>query len=94
MASFHSIIKKELIHYQNYNTRNEAMFSIVAYLLTFYNFKSVHSTLNDMSSIEFEKKDATKLPSPSCTFKNQKVHDGLGQQAKHGRILFFLCPIS
>ncbi|PKW51900.1 hypothetical protein CYJ02_11995, partial [Staphylococcus pseudintermedius] len=41
------------------------MFSIVAYLLTFYNFKSVHSTLNDMSPIEFEKKYATKSPSPT-----------------------------
>ncbi|NCJ14761.1 hypothetical protein GWD55_06745 [Staphylococcus pseudintermedius] len=57
-----------MIHHQNYKTRNEAMFSIVAYLLTFYNFKSVHSTLNDMSPIEFEKKYTTKSPSPSCTF--------------------------
>ncbi|MCE5603887.1 hypothetical protein JL804_06370 [Staphylococcus pseudintermedius] len=57
-----------MIHHQNYKTKSEAMFSIVAYLLTFYNFKSVHSTLNDMSPIEFEKKYATKSPSPSCTF--------------------------
>ncbi|EGQ1671854.1 IS3 family transposase, partial [Staphylococcus pseudintermedius] len=56
IASFHSIIKKELIYHQNYKTREEAMFSIVAYLLTFYNSKRVHSTLNDMSPIEFEKK--------------------------------------
>uniref|UniRef100_UPI0036F1A2AB DDE-type integrase/transposase/recombinase n=1 Tax=Staphylococcus pseudintermedius TaxID=283734 RepID=UPI0036F1A2AB len=33
---FHSSIKKELIHHQNYKTRNEAMFSIVEYILTFY----------------------------------------------------------
>ncbi|HCT0467228.1 TPA: IS3 family transposase, partial [Staphylococcus pseudintermedius] len=58
--SFHSIIKKELIHHQDYQTRNEAMFSIVEYILTFYNSKRVHSTLNDMSPIEFEKKYATK----------------------------------
>ncbi|UXS36006.1 IS3 family transposase [Staphylococcus delphini] len=60
IESFHSIIKKELIHHQNYKTRNEAMFSIVEYILTFYNSKRVHSTLNYMSPIEFEKKYATK----------------------------------
>ncbi|PCF42100.1 hypothetical protein B5C06_07610 [Staphylococcus delphini] len=68
ITSFHSIIKKELIHHQNYKTRNEAMFSIVEYILTFYNSKSVHSTLNDMSPIEFEKKYTTKSPSSECTF--------------------------
>ncbi|WP_414715728.1 IS3 family transposase, partial [Staphylococcus pseudintermedius] len=30
------------------------------YILTFYNSKRVHSTLNYMSPIEFEKKYATK----------------------------------
>ncbi len=60
IESFHSIIKKELIHHQDYKTRNEAMFSIVEYILTFYNSKRVHSTLNYMSPIEFEKKYATK----------------------------------
>ncbi|HEC2181209.1 TPA: IS3 family transposase [Staphylococcus delphini] len=60
IESFHSIIKKELIHHQNYKTRNEAMFSIVEYILTFYNSKRVHSMLNDMSPVEFEKKYATK----------------------------------
>ncbi|QUM66741.1 IS3 family transposase [Staphylococcus delphini] len=49
-----------MIHHQNYKTRNEAVFSIVAYILTFYNSKRVHSTLNDMSHIEFEKKYTTK----------------------------------
>ncbi|PWZ65012.1 IS3 family transposase, partial [Staphylococcus pseudintermedius] len=32
IASFHSIIKKELIYHQNYKIRNGAMYSIVAYL--------------------------------------------------------------
>ncbi|ELD8098118.1 IS3 family transposase, partial [Staphylococcus pseudintermedius] len=91
---FHSIIKKKLIYHQNYKIREEAMFSIVAYLLTFYNSKRVHSTLNDMSPIEFEKKYATKPPSSECTFWFLKVHSELGKQAKRGRILFFLCPYS
>ncbi|WP_392390505.1 IS3 family transposase, partial [Staphylococcus schleiferi] len=41
-------------------TRNEAMFSIVEYILTFYNSKIAHSTLNYMSPIAFKKKYATK----------------------------------
>lgn len=60
IESFHSIIKKELIHHQEYQTRNETMFSIVEYILTFYNSKRVHSTLSYMSPIEFEKKYAIK----------------------------------
>ncbi|EGQ3409293.1 TPA: IS3 family transposase [Staphylococcus pseudintermedius] len=43
-------------YHQDYQTRNVAMFNIVEYSLTFYNSKRVHSTLNYMSPIEFEKK--------------------------------------
>ncbi|REA70649.1 hypothetical protein DV952_11870, partial [Staphylococcus pseudintermedius] len=46
----------------------QRMYSIVEYILTFYNSKRVHSTLNNMSPIEFEKKYATKSPSSECTF--------------------------
>nr|WP_234014774.1 IS3 family transposase [Staphylococcus chromogenes] len=58
IESFHSIIKKELIHHCDYKTRDEAMFSVMEYILTFYNSKRIHSTLNYMSPIEFEKKYA------------------------------------
>lgn len=58
IESFHSIIKKELIHHCDYKTRNEAMFSIMEYILTFYNSTRIHSTLNYLSPIEFEKKYA------------------------------------
>ncbi|MCS4485940.1 DDE-type integrase/transposase/recombinase [Staphylococcus sp. GRT3] len=58
IESFHSIIKKELIHHCDYQNRNEAMFSILEYILTFYSSKRIHSTLNYMSPIEFEKKYA------------------------------------
>ncbi|HEC2145526.1 TPA: hypothetical protein R1902_000294 [Staphylococcus delphini] len=50
-----------MIHHQNYKTRNEAMFSIVEYLLTFYNSKSVHSTLNDMSPVNLRRNTKTHL---------------------------------
>ncbi|WP_425319116.1 IS3 family transposase [Staphylococcus lutrae] len=55
IESFHSIIKKELIHHCNFQTRNEAMFSIIEYIVTFYNSKRIHSTLNYLSPLEFEK---------------------------------------
>lgn len=58
IESFHSIIKKELIHHCDYKTRNEAMFSIMEYILTFYNSTRIHSILNYLSPIEFEKKYA------------------------------------
>ncbi len=58
IESFHSIIKKELIHHCDYKTRNEAMFSILEYIVTFYNSTRIHSTLNYLSPIEFEKQYA------------------------------------
>nr|WP_317618570.1 IS3 family transposase [Macrococcus sp. TMW 2.2395] len=58
IESFHSIIKKELIHHCDYKTRNEAMFSIMEYIVTFYNSTRIHSTLNYLSPIDFEKKYA------------------------------------
>lgn len=50
--------RRGLIHHCDYKTRNEAMFSILEYILTFYNSKRIHSTLNYMSPMEFEKKYA------------------------------------
>ncbi|ARJ50125.1 hypothetical protein B5P37_01560 [Staphylococcus lutrae] len=55
IESFHSIIKKELIHHCNFQTRNEVMFRIIEYIVTFYNSKRIHSTLNYLSPLEFEK---------------------------------------
>lgn len=55
IESFHSIIKKELIHHKKYQTRDEAEMSIFHYILSFYNHKRIHSTLGYVSPNTFEK---------------------------------------
>lgn len=60
IESFHSVIKKELIFHQKYQTREEAKRSIFAYIMTFYNYKRIHSATNYMSPIAYEKMVAQK----------------------------------
>jgi len=55
IESFHSVIKKELIFHENYETRKEAKMSIFNYIETFYNYKRVHSTIGYLSPVAFEK---------------------------------------
>jgi putative transposase len=54
IESFHSVIKKELIFHQNYKTRSEANRNIFEYIVSFYNYKRIHSANNYMSPIAFE----------------------------------------
>uniref|UniRef100_UPI0038B5981C IS3 family transposase n=1 Tax=Radiobacillus kanasensis TaxID=2844358 RepID=UPI0038B5981C len=54
MESFHSVIKKELIFHEKYQTRDGAKQSIFAYIMTFYNYKRIHSTINYMSPLQYE----------------------------------------
>jgi len=58
IESFHSIIKKELIHHENYNTRKAASMSILEYIVSFYNYERVHSYIDYLSPVEFEQKYA------------------------------------
>ncbi|NPC93066.1 IS3 family transposase [Bacillus sp. WMMC1349] len=60
IESFHSVIKKELIFHQKYQTRAEAKRSIFAYIMTFYNYKRIHSSIGYLSPIAYEKKYAQK----------------------------------
>ena len=55
IEAFHSVIKKELIHQTHYETREEAKHSITSYILTFYNSKRIHSSLDYMTPNMFEK---------------------------------------
>jgi len=55
IESFHSLIKKELIFHENYETRKEAKMSIFDYIETFYNYKRIHSTIGYLSPVAFEK---------------------------------------
>lgn len=58
IEAFHSIIKKELIHHENYATRAVAGKSILEYIVSFYNYERVHSYIGYLSPIEFEKRYA------------------------------------
>jgi putative transposase len=55
IESFHSIIKKELIFHESYQTRQQAKNSIFEYIVSFYNYNRIHSTNNYMSPIAYEK---------------------------------------
>lgn len=55
IESFHSVIKKELIFHNKYKTRAEARRSIFEYIVSFYNYKRIHSANNYMSPISYEK---------------------------------------
>ncbi|WP_257008134.1 IS3 family transposase, partial [Bacillus sp. FJAT-45350] len=55
IESFHGVIKKELIFHRNYQTRDEAKKDIFEYIVSFYNYKRIHSSNNYQSPIVFEK---------------------------------------
>lgn len=55
IESFHSIIKRELIFHENYETREAAKWSIFEYIVNFYNSKRIHSANDYMSPLAYEK---------------------------------------
>jgi len=54
MESFWATLKTELIHQQNYATREQAKQSIFEYIEVFYNRKRLHSSLGYVSPESFE----------------------------------------
>lgn len=54
MESFFATLKKELIHLENYKTREEARQSLFEYIELFYNRVRRHSALGYMSPADFE----------------------------------------
>ncbi|WP_281274656.1 IS3 family transposase [Lysinibacillus telephonicus] len=55
IESFHSVIKRELVFHEKYKTRDQAKKSIIEYIVSFYNYKRIHSYTNYMSPIAYEK---------------------------------------
>lgn len=55
VKSFFGTLKKELIYFEDYKTRDEAKRSIFEYIEIFYNRKRRHSSLGYKSPVEFEK---------------------------------------
>jgi transposase InsO family protein len=55
MESFFASLKKELVHHEDYHTREEAQASIFEYIEVFYIRQRRHSTLGYMSPAEYER---------------------------------------
>jgi putative transposase len=55
MESFFSTLKKDLIYGRRFKTREEAKLAIIEYIETFYNCHRLHSTLGNMSPMEYER---------------------------------------
>jgi len=53
--SFFSSLKNELVHFHNFNTREEARAAIFEYIEIFYNRQRLHQTLDYLSPVEFER---------------------------------------
>jgi transposase InsO family protein len=55
MESFFSTLKCEHVHFQNYQTRQEAITDIFSYIVGFYNRQRRHSSLGYLTPEEFER---------------------------------------
>lgn len=54
MESFFATLKKELVHHQHYETRDQARHSLFEYIEVFYNRVRLHSALDYQSPLQFE----------------------------------------
>ena len=61
MESFFSTLKCEHVHFQNYQTRQQAQTDIFAYIVGFYNRQRRHSSLGYVSPEEFERRYYSNL---------------------------------
>ena len=57
MESFFASLKKELVHHENYQTREEAKASIFEYIEVFYNRQRRHSSPGYKSPAEYEQSE-------------------------------------
>nr|WP_263364366.1 IS3 family transposase [Paenibacillus sabuli] len=55
IESFHSLIKKELIYLNKYETRAQAEKSIFEYIEVFYNNERIHSSIGYATPSQFER---------------------------------------
>ena len=58
---FFRSLKSERVNYRQYKTRDEAMIDIADYIEPFYNQKRRHSTLGNLSPVEYELKYQQKM---------------------------------
>ena len=55
MESFHSVLKKEEVYLKHYSSFYEANIRLFDYINGFYNLNRIHSAINYLSPIHFEK---------------------------------------
>ena len=55
MESFFATLKRELIHFRNYHTRDEAKTEIFEFIEVFYNRQRLHSALNYHTPADYDK---------------------------------------
>jgi transposase InsO family protein len=65
MESFFATLKKELVHGEDYHTREQARASIFEYIEVYYNPKRRHSALGYLSPVEFERSQTGSSDSPA-----------------------------
>lgn len=62
VESFFATLKKELVHHEKYDTREQAKASIFEYVEAFYNRVRRHSSLGFLSPWDFERTHNPKHP--------------------------------
>jgi putative transposase len=62
VESFFASLKRELVHHENYTTRQQAKASIFEYLEAFYNRVRLHSSLGFLSPEQFERRHNPNHP--------------------------------
>jgi len=62
VESFFSTLKREWVFHHRYRTRAEARQSIFDYIERFYNRQRIHSSIGDLSPMEFEQRQTAALP--------------------------------
>lgn len=55
MESFYKTLKRELVHDDDFESPKQARKEIFKYIETYYNTKRMHSSLNFLTPIQFEK---------------------------------------
>ena len=62
VESFFSTLKREWVFHQRYRTRAEARQSIFDYIERFYNRQRIHTSIEDLSPMQFEQKKLEAFP--------------------------------
>jgi putative transposase len=60
MESFFGTLKTEMIYFEKFSSREEAEMKIFEYIEVFYNRQRRHSTLGQLSPVEFERRNGFK----------------------------------